>query len=656
LNHLQQRAAFIWGVILVTGAKLWLTSEIRIVPLFMPHDAENYVEHARDILGGAWFGAYSDLTLIKEPFYPIYLALVHETGLTLPVATTLVYALACVIACIAVRPLVRNGFVLLAMYVVLLFNPMTFGDLAWMVSRSELNDSLALFTVACAMAIFVRRRSSLRGLLVWWVGLGLSLGAFWLTREESIWILPCLIVILGAYIVSIRRDPALVRKLCALAIPIAIWALSEEAIARINQHVYGWHVVVETKAPEFVSAYNSLARIVPDKPVDLTPVPRSSRNIAYRVSPAARELRAGLDGQNGNAWTQMVCKANVRLSCNDIPGSFFVWAFRDSVQIAGHYSSGSDARDFYLRLAREIDAACDSGAIRCTRKATTIFPNPTLSQIPDFLTTFHDGVSMTTGFSDWSLGHNLAPVNRVLEGQYAFVTGSILQDVQVFQGWLATDRAMDIALEGPAGIVPIEGVLRSPSGDVAASLERGGHRRWEDQNARFAFAADCLSGCFFLVTDPQKHQVKIPIDIQAPNFATLHVIYHLDSAISPAVSYNYQLKEGTLFMIDVIYHDVVPLWVLLAAMLLLGRTVRAIMKARVTVPSPPDVLSVGVVLGGGLLIAILAVLTLSYSAAYSAEYLGSFVPLMLFALSLTTAVEGRLALRALRLRLRGDPT
>jgi len=100
---------FLWSVTGLILTKMWLTSAIRIEPALAPHDSLNYVSHAYAILAGAWFGAYSDMTLIKEPFYPIYLAVVQQIGLTLPFANLLLYATACVIACLAIRPIVRNG-------------------------------------------------------------------------------------------------------------------------------------------------------------------------------------------------------------------------------------------------------------------------------------------------------------------------------------------------------------------------------------------------------------------------------------------------------------------------------------------------------------------------------------------------------------------
>ena len=58
-----------------------------------------------------------------------------------------------------------------------------------------------------------------------------------------------------------------------------------------------------------------------------------------------------------------------------IPGGWFMWALRDAVAAAGHYSSGTAAADYYRRLANEINIACDEGRLECYgRRATMMAP------------------------------------------------------------------------------------------------------------------------------------------------------------------------------------------------------------------------------------------------------------------------------------------
>ena len=47
---------------------------IYCLSIWAPADYTNFLDHAREILKGQWFGSYSDLTLVKSPFFAIFIA------------------------------------------------------------------------------------------------------------------------------------------------------------------------------------------------------------------------------------------------------------------------------------------------------------------------------------------------------------------------------------------------------------------------------------------------------------------------------------------------------------------------------------------------------------------------------------------------------
>jgi hypothetical protein len=51
-----------------------------------------------------------------------------------------------------------------------------------------------------------------------------------------------------------------------------------------------------------------------------------------------------------------------------------MWALRQSVTEAGHYRSAPEAQSFYLRLAREVNEACDKATIPCGPERATMIP------------------------------------------------------------------------------------------------------------------------------------------------------------------------------------------------------------------------------------------------------------------------------------------
>lgn len=51
-----------------------------------------------------------------------------------------------------------------------------------------------------------------------------------------------------------------------------------------------------------------------------------------------------------------------------------MWALRDSVTSAGYYTSATNAKEFYARLAREVNGACNSNLIACLPSRTGFLP------------------------------------------------------------------------------------------------------------------------------------------------------------------------------------------------------------------------------------------------------------------------------------------
>jgi hypothetical protein len=646
--------AFLLCVLVAMIAKIWLTSDIRILPVFAPHDASNFIEHGKDIVTGQWFGHYGDLTLIKGPSFPLFLALVEELGLPLPLAHQLLYGLASLVACLAVRPIVRGTWTLGAVFAVLCFDPFTFGRWAWVAYRSQINDSLAMIAIACALALLVRRKAPPRASLPWLAGLGIAFAAFWFNREESIWLVPGIAVLLAAYLWLSRREARadFRTRLWYCTIPLATWLAAFAAIAAINGAVYGWYTIVETQAPEFVSAYNALARILPPPgtyPAQLV-VPRAAREVAYAASPAAAELRPVMEGPVGRDWIAVSC-SNGNL-CDDIPVGWFLWAFRDAVAGAGHYTSGANARAYYVELAAELDRACDSGRIRCRSKGRSLSPPVSLSQVPAIAGNFATGVRLAVTFAQLSL--DPWPDSLRLPGivnDYEFVARSVEPpNVRVFAGWLVDDRMRSVALEGAHGPERNAVITFSPSPDVYAYLANAGRQPSAQASvARFTLLTTCSEECSLVVTDTGNAQTHIPLaerDLRGASLA-----YHLDTVTQThEVNADDRFKAGVLREIASVYRSVIPFGVALALVLTVLRVVRA-RRRRSAFACEHLVLTLGSAVAGGTLLAILALIETVAFPALNPDYMIALFPLILFAVTIATAIELRVAYRVLLHRL-----
>jgi hypothetical protein len=121
-------------------------------------------------------------------------------------------------------------------------------------------------------------------------------------------------------------------------------------------------VTVELKEPAFLAAYGALTRVKPVIVQDHVPVSVEARRRIYQVSPAFRELRQFLEGDLGKRWSSYGGQIYPDLH-GEIAGGWFIWALRESVDAAGHATSGKNASRFYAQLASEVNAACDDGRL-----------------------------------------------------------------------------------------------------------------------------------------------------------------------------------------------------------------------------------------------------------------------------------------------------
>lgn len=368
-----------WAGIALTVIKLWLT---RAQPVYAIGNAalddRLFLVMAESIVRGDWLGAYSQATLAKGPFYSIWIAALYWIGIPLGLGVQLAYAGACAAFARACRPAISSGAVLLAMYALLLWNPMSFeAPTMGRIIRQQIYTPLALAVLAGLVGLYCRRHETLRRQLPWTLLTGLSFGCFWLTREESVWLVPSVVLLASAAAVwafRISREQGRV-MLRSLGLAAALAALPLVLVSWQNYRHYGWFGTVENRATEFQDAYGAMVRVNIGPDIDFVPVTREAREAMYKVSPTFAKLQPYLEGEYGLGWagaSSYVTK--LPAGEKQIGGGWLIWALRDSVAAAGYCHSAREALDFYRRMADELNAACDAGKLPAHPRRSGFLP------------------------------------------------------------------------------------------------------------------------------------------------------------------------------------------------------------------------------------------------------------------------------------------
>ncbi|MBV9658219.1 MAG: hypothetical protein JO295_08920 [Verrucomicrobia bacterium] len=350
--------------------KLWLVSVQTVQAIGgAGHDDRWFLNAAGTLLRGEWLGPYSEMTLIKGQMYSVWIAGGFLAGVPLLLSQQLLYAASCALLVVALAPLVRSRPWLRLIYLLLLFNPFTCDGLQQCrVLRHGVYPAFMLLVLAGAIGICTRPTGPRGRLALWATLLGLALGAFWLTREEGVWIMPAVGALLGAAVWAWWRErPAdwRSRLILCCALPFALWGTALFAVSYANWRCYGVFATNEFKSHEFQAAYGALCGVEPLHWRRYVPVQKETRERIYRVSPAFAELRPYLEGENGLSGARD-SESVLHQPAEDleIAGGWFMWSLRGAVASAGYYRDGATAMRYYARLAQEVNDAIRRGDLR----------------------------------------------------------------------------------------------------------------------------------------------------------------------------------------------------------------------------------------------------------------------------------------------------
>ena len=399
-----RRSSLLITALLMVALKLWLVAAQPVVAHGnASFDDRLYLALAEQVLKGNWLGPYSQFTLMKGPMYSLFIAGTFLSAVPLPIAQHLLYLLGCILLVLALRPCFDASWQAFGTFTLLWWQPMSYVELD--ILRQNIYTPLTLLLFAGLCALQTRRAARVYIRLAWGALLGTAAAAFYLTREEGIWILPATALLIGISAWNSWRAGERLRPLVAPAGTATICATAIlVTVCTLNYRYYGWFGTVEFRAREFRSAYGALQRPVPSEQIPYVPVTHDVRLKLYQVSQSFAELKPCLEGPIGLEWANysdfLTGRPGEELQ---IGGGSFIWALRDCVIASGHGNSAREALDFYRSLGAEINRACDEGRITPARtRRDTMMPRWRTGQTQRILQTTPGYLADFLLFKDFS--------------------------------------------------------------------------------------------------------------------------------------------------------------------------------------------------------------------------------------------------------------
>ena len=355
------------------------------------HDDQHFISMGERIARGHWLGAYSQMTLIKGPGYPLFLAINSWLGTSLVLTEALFLGFGIGAFFWVFERLSGRPNVAMLGYITALWMPAPYLERIMRDCIYPGQMLLVLAGMVAALYLEMPRKHRYACALA----TGLALGWFSLTREESIWIAPGLIVIaLASFLHSRNKQRLKIFVLAPLALMVVGYGTTQAAFSCINKVAYGSFAQVEINSSPFKDAMAALQSVQAGRQIPFVPVSKQAREAIYQVSPSFFRLKSYLDPPNGSPW-QFGCHFYPE-TCGDIAGGWFMWAVRDAVAVNGYYESPKKAANFYRSLVNEIKDACRSGKLQCKPLLLGTIPRISTSQWGKFPASLMNALKMVT--------------------------------------------------------------------------------------------------------------------------------------------------------------------------------------------------------------------------------------------------------------------
>lgn len=385
--YLHRRVA-LSALITLAVVRLVLTLNLPINFLYYAgHDDGLFMRLATNLASGHWLGSFSQFTLMKGPGYPIFLMLTSFSGLPVSATHALFQIFAVAFTAWVVYRLTASRGMAALTYVVLLFHPVAFVPEVQRVIRDQIYWGQALFVFSLfSLLLFAppRKRSARIAVAVL---AGVMFGWAWLTREEGVWFLPGLgLLLAGGILVNRSASSTLFiigRNVCIAAVAfVAVNAV----FMTCNFFAYGAFVGVDVKESNFKAVLSALQSVKAGPVVPYLPVPFAARSEVAKISPTFEPLNKALAPSGPlSRWGAHGCSL-YKQTCGDIAGGWFMWALRDAAAMNNFYENPKLAAQNFGRIAEDIETACADGRLRCRIDWDSYLPAMTYEQWGDLPT------------------------------------------------------------------------------------------------------------------------------------------------------------------------------------------------------------------------------------------------------------------------------
>jgi len=314
--------------------------------------------------------------LVKSMSYPLFLDFVHLTGLSYSTVLAMVWIVAALLMTLIFKMLTENKYFLSFVYLFVLFTPSAFDS--WVGTRLYRNAIIApfvLITFALMILIVVKlqkkNKLSIKEIVLLSIALGLVFTFTYYIKEDGIWLLPCLALMIFVSIclvlyryIKTKNDP--LKRTAAIIVilflPLLIWLACGNVYKMINYRYFSVYEINTRTEGELGDFVNNIYRIASDNRTVAVWAPVDAIEKAFQASETLRKYPELKEAIFQSPWL------GGDITNNPIRGDFLTWVLRSALLDTGIWETESQVEVLFKQINSELEGAFEKNTLEKENK------------------------------------------------------------------------------------------------------------------------------------------------------------------------------------------------------------------------------------------------------------------------------------------------
>jgi hypothetical protein len=373
LEHSGNRLLWFGATVLVL-LKLFLLSGSAVQMVYQPHDAGLYVSRAFHLLMDGSLGPYDARLLVKLPGISLWLAGNRLLGIPYLLSINLLFAFAGIYFISALKRYNVNRLLLLLVFGLYLFNPVTIDREWFRMMREPLSISL-LVSMLASMLFVLAHLHEKRFSITHFAMLAVIFSFAVMVREEDRLLYALLAMFVGLVLWKywpIFRGLNLVSRSGVLALVFLSFMLALAGNVAMRSYVerhYGaplFYDFGEGEFPRLIAAIRSVESRKDNRHVMVT------QEALGKIRVAVPMFAPVIEGLPAPSQTSFSCE---RFKvCSEWTNGYELFWIKDAAFQAGLTPTLPAGQAYFRRVRLEIERACQEGRLKCRDKGQGLLP------------------------------------------------------------------------------------------------------------------------------------------------------------------------------------------------------------------------------------------------------------------------------------------